>query len=166
MSAIALQVSAANQVLVDAVMAKLHDKVVELVDGGAIGEGAVATHAVIRIEYGNGKHVDWVSTDGQVFNTRSESNEIDRPMAPVVPSAIKALDPAKVGSIQPTDKAIEKAKTVLRNTFRGFFATLESGVFCEKGWSRTLPGVPGKRYAPGRLGEIQKYADANEKIGL
>lgn len=161
----ALSVAQANEVIIDALTAKFRDQVANLVNDGTIGDGAVLTQAAIRIEYGNGKTVNWVTDDGQVFTTRSESTEFERPMAPAIPSAIKALDPAKSGG-QPTEKAVVKAETAIRSMLRGFFATLETGILKERGWSRTLPGVGGKKYAGGRLGEIQKYADANEKVGL
>lgn len=147
---------------VDRLKAKLNDTVDRLAREGAIPIGSNLVHSAICINSDGDRQVDWVLDNGDVYTTRSQRRDFTRPLAPVIPSAVKKLRDL----LTPDSKAMAKARDTVRESLRGFFATLETRL-ARTNPSRTLPGMSGKQYSTNaELAEYQKYADAGEKIGL
>jgi hypothetical protein len=128
--------------------------------GHTIPAGVVLTKFDIRLEFVSNGEAFWLSDDGQKFITVCHSREADRPLAPVIPGAIKALKDDQ------SAKKLTAARDAVRKMRLGFYAMRESRL-CGMKPSRTLPGVNNARYhSDTEIAEFQKYADAKGQIGL
>lgn len=145
--------------IIDSLTAAFRDKIAKLVIG-VIGDDVIPAHPRLtqfdlRLEYDDGKHVEWVTDEGRVFVTRSDKDGFAEPTVPSAPDAVTELL-----NDQSVD-ALLKARDAINKMITGFFALRETGVVCDRA-PRSFNPVENHQYSGDHeMQELQKYAKAH-----